>query len=68
MTDSACRKNALAPLHALRARRRPARRGSGLGLYIVRRVAEESSGSVTYEPNVPKGSIFTLRFPAVASA
>jgi two-component system OmpR family sensor kinase len=42
--------------------------GSGLGLYIVRRVAEESSGSVTYEPNVPKGSIFTLRFPAVASA
>jgi signal transduction histidine kinase len=40
--------------------------GSGLGLYIVRRVAEESSGSVTYEPNVPRGSIFTLRVPAAA--
>jgi signal transduction histidine kinase len=39
--------------------------GSGLGLYIVRRVAEESGGTVVYEPNVPQGSIFTIRIPAV---
>jgi signal transduction histidine kinase len=37
--------------------------GSGLGLYIARLVAEESGGSVGYEPNAPRGSIFTLRFP-----
>ena len=37
--------------------------GSGLGLYIVRRVAEESGGSVRYEPREPHGSVFTIALP-----
>ncbi len=42
--------------------------GSGLGLYIARRVAEESGGSIAYESNVPRGSVFTIRLPALVRA
>jgi signal transduction histidine kinase len=38
--------------------------GSGLGLYIVRRVAQESGGRIEYAPRVPRGSVFTLTLPA----
>ena len=40
--------------------------GAGLGLYIVRRVAEESGGNVRYEACVPRGSIFTISLPVAA--
>ncbi len=36
---------------------------SGLGLYIVARIMEKHQGTVTYKPNIPHGSIFTLSFP-----
>lgn len=42
--------------------------GSGLGLYIVRRIAESHSGTVRYEPGNPSGSVFTLTVPLSAEA
>lgn len=38
--------------------------GTGLGLYIVRRIAEKHEGSVVYAPRTPQGSSFTLTLPA----
>jgi signal transduction histidine kinase len=37
-------------------------RGSGLGLTLVRLVAERHRGSIAYQPR-PAGSVFTLRLP-----
>jgi signal transduction histidine kinase len=37
--------------------------GAGLGLYIVRRIAEKHGGSVSYAPRMPNGSSFTLTLP-----
>jgi len=42
--------------------------GSGLGLYLVRRIAEGHGGSVAYAPRAGGGSTFTLTLPLVATA
>lgn len=39
--------------------------GTGLGLYIVRRIVEAAAGKVLYTARSPRGSIFTLSFPKV---
>ncbi len=38
--------------------------GSGLGLYIIRRIAESHGGTARYEPNEPSGSVFIMDLPA----
>ena len=38
--------------------------GAGLGLYIVKRIAEKDGGSVAYGPREPQGSVFTMTLPA----
>jgi signal transduction histidine kinase len=37
--------------------------GSGIGLNLARNIALVHGGRLTYEPNVPRGSVFTLVFP-----
>jgi signal transduction histidine kinase len=38
--------------------------GTGLGLYVVRTLAEAQSGRATYEPGPYGGSIFTISLRA----
>jgi two-component system sensor histidine kinase SenX3 len=42
--------------------------GSGLGLSLVRHIAESHGGKVTVTTEVGKGTTFTLRLPAATSA
>ena len=38
--------------------------GSGLGLYIVRRIVEKHGGTVSFAPREPQGSTFTMTLPS----
>jgi signal transduction histidine kinase len=40
-----------------------AKKGTGLGLYIVRKLAEANDGAVTYRNHPAGGGCFTLRLP-----
>ncbi len=53
-----------------RVRPAPSRRGagSGLGLYLVRRIAEGHGGTIAYAPRLEGGSTFTLTLPLCAAA
>lgn len=37
--------------------------GSGLGLSVVHGIISSHQGSISHEPNMPKGTIFTVDFP-----
>jgi signal transduction histidine kinase len=51
-----------------RVREAPSRHGagSGLGLYLARRVVESHGGSIEYAPRAGQGSVFTLMLPQLA--
>lgn len=38
-------------------------KGTGLGLFIVKRTADRHGGSIAYRENKPAGSVFILNFP-----
>ena len=41
--------------------------GMGLGLSLCRTVVEQHGGSLEFEPNQPRGTVFTFTLPAVAT-
>jgi two-component system, NtrC family, nitrogen regulation sensor histidine kinase NtrY len=43
-------------------------RGTGLGLAIASRIVAEHNGTIRVEDNVPSGSRFVIRFPAIEVA
>jgi len=43
-------------------------RGTGLGLSIAAKIAQEHGGSISAEPNSPKGARFVLRLPLIEPA
>ncbi len=40
-------------------------KGTGLGLYITKRIMKQHGGSITVRDNAPKGSVFEMQLPMV---
>lgn len=55
-----CKQNIFEPFYRVDKSRSRALGGSGLGLALVRKIAELHGGKITIEDNTPSGSVFTL--------
>ena len=42
---------------------KPTGDGSGLGLSVVHGIISSHEGTISHEPNTPKGTVFTIEFP-----
>lgn len=40
-------------------------KGTGLGLYLVQHIVRRHKGNVSVQPNLPQGSVFEVRLPAI---
>jgi signal transduction histidine kinase len=40
-------------------------KGTGLGLYLCKRIVHDHKGTITVQDNVPKGSIFSISLEAI---
>jgi signal transduction histidine kinase len=47
---------------------RPVGEGTGLGLYLARRIIRESGGNLTYLPREGGGAVFGIELPAIEAA
>ncbi len=53
------------PFFRLRDRRVSARRGSGVGLSVVKKITDQLNGKISVTDNSPRGTVFSISLPAM---
>jgi two-component system, NtrC family, nitrogen regulation sensor histidine kinase NtrY len=59
--DESSREHLFVPFYSTKSN------GSGIGLNLARNIAMSHLGTVTYQPNAPKGSVFRITLPRLCS-